>query len=65
MNERLNQIYVIRWWSKSAVTFMEDLTMNPTEYRNMLQDAGDATAIEIHSVKDLLDAYLENDPRND
>jgi len=65
MNERLNQIYVIRWWSRSAVMFMEDLTTNPTEYRNMLQAAGDAASIETHSVQDLLEAYLENDPRND
>lgn len=65
MNERLSQVYVIRWWSRSAVNFMSDMTMNPTEYRNLLQASGDAVSIEIWSVGDLLEFKLENDPRND
>lgn len=65
MNEKLNQMYVVRWWSRSAVNFMSDMTMNPTEYRNLLHASGDAVSIEIWAVGDLLEFKLENDPRND
>ena len=58
-------MFVIRWWSRSAVSTMEDITLNPSEYRNLLNLSGDAVNIRVWSVADLLEILDDNDPRND
>lgn len=59
------KLYVFRWWSKSAVKRMEDVTLNPSEFLHLLHASGDAMDIERWSISELLEIKDEHDPRND
>lgn len=59
------KIFVARWWSKSAVAYMEDITMNPAEFNCLLVSSNDAIDIQFWSIAQLLEIMDEHDPRND
>lgn len=59
------KIFVARWWSKSAVTHMEDITLNPTEFNCLLVSSNDAIDIQFWSIAQLLEIMNEHKHRND
>lgn len=53
----LEKVFVVRWWSRSAVTFKEDITLNPTEFKELLFASGDAVSVNVWSVSELMEFH--------